>query len=206
MFKILLASLLGAMICVGWGAVSWMVLQWHNTTLHRFADEGAIGAILRTDAGSVLQAKSLPSGVFMLPGMQVERTHAPRDEAAARRQAAEKARNDGPFVYAVVRPGPREMNLMVNMGYAFGRSFVACAIIALMLSWTVRLDYLQRVFFCALGGLFAGAVTDLPMLIWFEAPVRHTLINLADHLCEWFLAGLAIAAFIPGRELWERMR
>jgi len=38
------------------------------------------------------------------------------------------------------------------------------------------------------------------MLIWFESPLRHTLINMADHLCEWFLAGLVIGALVQERE------
>jgi hypothetical protein len=204
MFKILLAALLGALICVLWGAVSWMVLQWHNSTLSKFQDEGAVAAFLKADAGTVLKIRGQSSGVFMLPFVSQDRV--PSEESKARKQAAIKAHDDGPYVYAIIRPGPTPTNMWINLGLTAARSFAACFIIALLLSWTMRLDYIQRVFFCAIAGLFAGLVSDVPMLIWFEAPLRYTLINLADHLCEWFLAGLAVAAFVPGREIWERMR
>ena len=38
MLKILLSSLLGAALCVTWGAVSWMVLEWHGSTVRKFTD------------------------------------------------------------------------------------------------------------------------------------------------------------------------
>jgi hypothetical protein len=205
MVKILLAALLGAVVCVVWGAVSWTVLQWHGSSLHKFADEAVLGTIIKADAGMVLKLRGQTSGVFMLPGGPAGDKVA-REDSKARHQAALKAREDGPYVYAIVRPGPATRGLAANLGFSAARSFAACFIIALLLSWTMRLDYIQRVFFCAIAGLFAGLVSEVPMLIWFEAPLRHTLINLADHLCEWFLAGLAIAAFVPGREVWERMR
>ena len=198
MLKILLSSLLGAALCVGWWAVSWTVLGWHDSTLRKFADESAVAAVVKANADT--------PGVYMLPVAVADNRRAPQDqhEAAANRKAAEHARADGPFAYAIVRPGPKTFSLGTSLGFAFGRSFLGCFAIALLLSWTVRLDYIQRVFFCVLAGLFAGVATDLPMLIWFEAPLRHTLINMADHVCEWFIAGLAIAAVIEGREVWER--
>lgn len=142
----------------------------------------------------------------MLPGALGGMEHTPKDEVSVIKKSTGLALNKGPFIYGVVRIGSRSVSLPLNLALSFGRSFVACFLIALMLSWTVRLDYLQRVFFCALAGLFAGLVSDVPMMIWFEEPVRHALISMAGHLCEWFLAGLAIAAFVPGRELWEDLR
>ncbi len=198
--------MLGAVVCVAWGAVSWMGLDWHSGTLNKFADEDVVGAIIKADAGTVLKSKGQTSGVFMLPLGSVAGERIASQESRARNQAAHQSHEDGPYLYAIIRPGPKSTSMAVNLGLAAARSFVACLIIALLLSWTMRLDYVQRVFFCAIAGLFAGLVSDVPMLIWFEAPLRHTIINLANHLCEWFLAGLVIAAFVPGREVWERFR
>ncbi|MCE9519780.1 MAG: hypothetical protein K8R87_09545 [Verrucomicrobia bacterium] len=206
MSKILLAALFGAIICVAWGAISWMGLEWHSGTLNRFADEAAVGEIIKADAGAVLEHNGQTSGMFMLPLGTVVGERAPSEESKARNRAALQAHADGPYFYGIIRPGPKPMNMIVNLSLAFARSFAACFIIALLLSWTMRLDYVQRIFFCAIAGLFAGLVSDVPLLIWFEAPLHHTLINLADHLCEWFLAGLVIAALVPGREIWERIR
>jgi hypothetical protein len=86
--------------------------------------------------------------------------------------------------------------------WAFLRSIGACFVVALLVRQTKRLDYIQKVGFCVLCGIFAGLVADVPMLVWFEAPLRYTLINMADHLCEWFLAGLAIGAIVQEREAY----
>lgn len=206
MSKILLAALLGAVVCVIWGAVSWMGLEWHAGTFNKFDDESAVASIIKDDAGEVLKHKGQASGVFVLPHVTVVGERVANEDTKARKQAGLKAHNDGPFVYAIIRPGQKVTNMGVNLGFAAARSFVACLILALLLSWTMRLDYIQRVFVCTMAGLFAGLVCDVPILIWFEAPLHHTLINLADHLCEWFLAGLVIAAFVPGQEIWEKFR
>lgn len=198
MNKILIAALLGAFTCVLWGLLSWMALQWHVTSLHQFKNEAAVAAVINTNA--------VQSGVYMLPSALGALEHTPKNEVAATKKAASLALQKGPFVYSIVRIGSRNVSLPLNIAFSFLRSFGACFVIALMLSWTLRLDYLQRVFFCALAGLFAGLVSDVPMMIWFEEPVRHALISMAGHLCEWFLAGLVIAAFVPGRELWEKFR
>ncbi len=198
MSKIFTASLLGAIACVIWGALSWMVLQWHSNSLNKFNDESAVAA--------AITANATHSGVYMLPSTLGSMEHTPKEEIAINRKSAELALKNGPFVYATVRIGSHNPSMPLNLALSFLRSFIACFVIALMLSWTMRLDYLQRVFFCAMAGLFAGLVSDVPMMIWFEEPVRHALISIAGHLCEWFLAGLAIAAFVPGRELWEKMR
>jgi hypothetical protein len=205
MFKILLAALVGTVVCVLWGAVSWMVLQWHNSSLNKFGDEAAVGKVIKAETAMTLKLKGQTSGVFMLPSVPSANERIPSEESKARSQAALKARDDGPYVYAIIRPGEKPRGMGLNLAFAAARSFAACLIMAFLLSWTMRLDFIQRVFFCALVGLFAGLVSDVPLMIWFEAPLRYTLINFADHLCEWFLAGLAIAGFVPGREIWERL-
>lgn len=198
MSKIFLGSLLGAFTCLIWGLLSWLALQWHVTSLHKFNDEAAVTAVMTSNADH--------SGVYMLPGALGGMEHTPKEEVAATKKSAELALKKGPFVYAIVRTGNRDVSMSLNLAFSFLRSFLACLVISLMISCTIRLDYLQRVFFCALAGLFAGLVSDVPMMIWFEEPVRHALISMAGHLCEWFLAGLVIAAFVPGRELWEKFR
>lgn len=198
MSKIFLGSLLGAIACLIWGAVSWFVLQWHGNSLYKFNHEAEVAAVISANADH--------TGVYMLPSTIGNMEHTPKEEVAATRKSAGLALINGPFVYSIVRIGNRNVSLWLNVAFSFIRSFVACFVIALMLAWTVRLDYLQRVFFCALAGFFAGLVSDVPMMIWFEEPVHYALISMAGHLCEWFLAGLIIAAFVPGSELWEKMR
>lgn len=194
MGRVFIASFLGAIVCFIWGALSWMLLDWHSSSLRTFDNEAVVA--------KTLAASAPEKGVYILPnGM----THADRNPSQQSQAAAEKAKADlqaGPFIYAIVRPGPKKQPFPVDLTFlwAFLRSLAACFIVALMVRLTKRLDYIQKVGFCVLCGVFAGLVTDVPMLVWFEAPLRYTLINMADHLCEWFLAGLVIGAVVQERE------
>ena len=55
---------------------------------------------------------------------------------------------------------------------------------------------LARVGLCAALGLFAGIAAEVPMWIWFEAPPRDLVVNMVDHVIEWALGGLVLAAFL----------
>jgi hypothetical protein len=196
MGRVFIASFVGAIICFTWGALSWMVLDWHSSTLRSFDNEPAVAKLL---------ASSAPEhGMYVLPNVMRHESRNPSPQSQA---AAQKARADmqvGPYAFAVVRPGPKEHRFGMDLTFlwAFLRSLGACFVLALMVRLTKRLDYIQKVGFCVLGGTFAGLVADIPMFVWFEAPLRYTLINMADHLCEWFLAGLAIGAIVQEREAY----
>lgn len=120
-------------------------------------------------------------------------------EAAVTWQASQSALRRGPYAFAFVRRGVHHSSLLWSRGYALARSFVASCLIAVLLSWTAGLGYLRRWLFCMLAGVFAGLVAEVPLMIWFEAPLDYTVTCIVDHLCEWSLAGLPLAAFVPGR-------
>lgn len=196
MGRVFIASLVGAIVCVIWGGVSWMALDWHSSTVLSFENEETVA--------KTIAATAPRHGIYMLPNWMGGTSRAPTAESQAAQQKAKTELQAGPYVYAIVRPGPKSQpfGMDLTLAWAFARSLGACFIIALLLRQTKRLDYIQKVGFCVLCGIFAGLVTDAPMLIWFEAPLRHTLINMADHVCEWFLAGLLISALVQERETY----
>jgi hypothetical protein len=162
---------------------------------------------LKSFDNEALVAKTLASsapehGVYMLPNWMGRGGRNQTLEAEAAMQQAKSDMQAGPYTFAIVRAGPKvpRFGMDLSFAWAFLRSLGACFIVALLVRQTKRLDYIQKVGFCTLCGIFAGLVTDVPMLIWFEAPLRYTLISMADHLCEWFLAGLVIGAFVQERE------
>jgi hypothetical protein len=183
-----------------------MLLKWHESVMHEFESESAVATALRTNTEDQLKRFGLESGVFLLSGVPKKPPERLEQTAAAQSTARPKASEPPVFAFLIIRPGGRTAPLWLSLAYVFGRSFLACLFLSLMLSWTMRLDYLQRVIFCVLGGVFASLVADVPMLIWLEAPVRYIFINFADHLCEWTLVGIVIAMIIEGRDVWERMR
>jgi hypothetical protein len=196
MGRVFVATLVGAIVSFVWGAVSWMVLDWHRSTVRAFDNEEAVAKAI---GGSAKE-----HGVYLLPNWMGKPVRTPTQETQAAEQRAKVLRQAGPTLFAIVRPGPRQdrFGMDLTFAYAFLRSLGACFIVALLVRQTKRLDYIQKVGFCVLCGIFAGLATDVPMLIWFEAPLRYTLIHVADHLCEWFLVGLVIGALVEEREAY----
>ena len=188
MKRTIFAALLAAIICMVWGGISWMVLGWHNQEVRSFKDEAAVRQSLIDNAPQ--------TGVYMLPNPM-----SGSDHSKTAWEAAEAKRKAGPFFFGVIRPSRGGQDMSTSFGMGLGRSFIAALLVAGLLSMTARLDFLQRVLFCTLCGLFAGFVADVPMHIWFESPLRYTLINVADHVVEWFLAGLAIAGMVTGKDI-----
>ena len=208
MSKILLAALLGSLLCVLWTATSWLALPWHDAALRDFHDESAVAAALKNNAADELQRRRESSGVFLLPRNALLGTAAlpPTETDVMRATSTRKPVDNAMFAFVVVRPGAFHFNVIMALVWTFVRSLAACFILALMLSWTMRLDYLQRLVFCVLGGVFSSLVADAPLMVWLQMPLRYSITNFADHLCEWSLVGLAIAGMVEGRDVWEKIR
>lgn len=208
MTKILLAALLSSLVCVLWTATSWLVLPWHDSVLRDFHDESDVATALQENAADQMKMRGEQSGVFLLPRNALLGTSAPppTETEVLKATSTRKPVDNAMFAFVVVRRGAFHLNVIMALVWTFARSLVACFIIALMLSWTMRLDYLQRVVFCALGGVLSGLVADAPLMTWLQMPLRYSVTNFADHLCEWTLAGLVVAAMVEGREVWERIR
>jgi hypothetical protein len=192
MKQIALATLVGALVSFTWGFISWMQLSWHRDEMKSFTNEAAVAEVIR--------ANTPAPGQYILPG----NPSLPKNADLAERDTAEKAHQraltQGPFLYATVRPQAKIVDMNTSMIYSFVRSLCAALVLSILLSMTSRLDYIQRLGFCALVGLFVGIAAEAQQYVWFEAPLRFTLVNVLDYVAEWFVAGLAIAGIVVGRD------
>ena len=186
--KLLFGALLAALASFTWGYLSWEVLGWHTNNTFGFKDETEIREALANN----LQAGH---GTYMLPHLGELPSFLPPDEKAAKQAAVKQARDDGPFLYATIRPGKKPFNMNQALGLSFTRSFLACLILGGILSG-FALPYAKKVFFCAAMGLFAGLAADVPDWIWFELRGSDLFVAIADHLLEWTAAGCVLAVFV----------
>lgn len=193
--KLLLAALLAALVSFAWGFLSWSVLDWHDAGRHDFKDEAAVAEVIKANA-------THGTGLYQLPFPRRPLSIATPDERARQETAFRAASNQGPYLYAIVRPGRQEWNLAANLGWSFARSFLAALLLGALLKQTV-LSFPGRLAFCAAAAVFAVLVCVLPQRIWFELPAREVIVGLADAFIEWLLAGLVLALFL-GREPTER--
>lgn len=193
--KLLLASLLAAILSFGWGFVSWTLMGWHQQGMHDFKDEAAVTEVIKANA-------THGTGIYVLPYPRKAVSYADSSEQPKLDAAHLKAHADGPYLHAIIRPGRHDWSLSENLGWGFGRSFLAALILGALLNQTV-LAFPGRLTFCAAAGLFAGVVCILPQMIWFELPQRDVIVGVADYVIEWLLAGLVLSLFLS-REPTDR--
>jgi len=191
MGKIILGAFLAAIAVFVWEAASWMVIGWHENGFRAFRDESAVAEVIKANVTS-------GHGIYMLPAMQEPPKVATAEEKKAFLEKQEKAMADGPYFYAIIRPGKASASMGTNMMLSFGRNLICALLIAVLLS-QAALFYPARIAFVAAAGLFAGLTADLPMWIWFEQPARDTIVNIADHLIAWIIGG-AVLGLLVGKD------
>lgn len=193
--KLLLVALLAAIISFFWGFASWTLMNWHQTGMHDFKDEASVAEVIKANS-------THGTGIYTLPYPRKAVSYADPAEQKKLDETFQKDITEGPYLYAIVRPGRHETSLAKNMGWSFGRSFLAALVLGAMLSQTV-LAFPGRLAFCAGAGVFAVIACTLPQMIWFELPEREIIIGLADSFIEWLLTGVVLSAFL-GKEPTER--
>lgn len=164
------AGILAGIVLFVWSFISWTMLPWHMASVRQFNSEVAVAQIV--------QANVAESGVYMLP-------------AASTAQGA-TAQNQ-PVVFASVIMGGMPMSMAMQMGISLATQIIAAFIVAWMLSRTYRLSYIGRVAFVFAFAVAATIIRDVPLWTWFGFDLHYTLVNMADVLVGWLLAGLVLA-------------
>jgi hypothetical protein len=190
--KLIIAAVLAALVSFFWGYVSWMVLGWHEVGWHDFKDEKSVAQVITENA-------TQGRGIYMLPFMHKPLDIATPEETAEKQAAFEKAKTEGPYLYAIVRPGKTELNMTQSLVHSFVRSLIAAVLLGALMT-QLTMSYPGKLAFAAVIGALIGLGADVPDWIWFELPTRDLIVNMADHFIEWTLAGSVLALFL-GREL-----
>jgi hypothetical protein len=194
--KLIVGSLLAALLSFSWGYLSWEVLGWHKNNTFGFKDEADVKEALARNVKS-------GHGLYLLPHLAEIPSFLPAAEKAAKLEKLQTARDEGPFVYATIRPGKRPFNMGQALGLSFGRSVLGCLILAVLLANTA-FPYLGKVVFCSAAGVFAGVAAEMPAWIWFELAGSALFVALADSFFEWTLAGLVLAGFVGKPQIQVR--
>lgn len=170
--KLVLGAVLGGVILFAWGAISWMVLPWHNAVIHTFTDGNAVAQAVAANASG--------GGVYGYP------TETEPD--------AEAKMKSGPFLFVAYRTEG-----MSSMAAPLGQHFVTLLIVAFLASWlvskTAGLTYWGRVIFITVMGFTASVFCIVPTWTWMGFDCGYVMAQMADTTIGAFLSGLAIAKF-----------
>jgi hypothetical protein len=174
-------ALLGGLIVFIWGVVSWMLLPWHRTTSHKFANEKQVAMTIKENARE--------NGIYFLPSCEAE---GEKDKQEAWAKVKERMKQ-GPLVFASVH--------LEGMDPDSVRPFIGSLIIqiigAFFATWlfmkTKAMSYGRQVCWFSVLGLFAGIVSTLPAWNWMCFPASWVIVTILDLVIGWTLAGFAIA-------------
>lgn len=160
-----IGGLAGGIILFIWSAVSWMVLPWHMMNFNSFKDETAVAQTITANAPQ--------SGIYLMP-------------------IQPNAQTQGPAIFASVH-----LEGMANMTHALIIQFIIQLVSAFLVTWlltkTSGLGYMGRLGFIIIFALTVGIIANFPYWNWFNFSTNYTLVQIADTLVGWFLAGLVLA-------------
>jgi hypothetical protein len=144
MNKLIVPSLLTAVVVFIWMFISWMVIGWHNVDIKNLPDGDAL-------AEQMKQSINEP-GIYLYPGQ-------PEDESDAGMDAWTARYKTGPnvnfMVYNPVGADPMDPMLFVK---SFVINFIAAFIAGVLLMMTLAQNpsFWRRVIFVMLLGMFAA--------------------------------------------------
>lgn len=179
-----LGGFFGGLVLFFWGAFSYMVLPWHGMTLERFTDEAAVAQTLTVNASR--------SGMYILPNPHKHEPGMTEAQQEAAGEGAKARMMHGPFMFASVSlGGTRDMGQALLLNVL--SDILAAALATWLLLQTAHASYGRRVGFVVVMALTTGLVAHVPSWIWWKFSTSFTLVEFADLLIGWGLAGLVIA-------------
>ncbi len=191
MLRLLIGSLLAAVVLFAWGAVFWGVSPLPFAVMRAVPNDEVVVEVLK---------KNLPaSGVYLSPFPDEERYGADRAEAE---KAFLERHRQGPLVQITYRKDGLDAQGPAVFAAGFVHMLVSSLLVGglLMLALPGLGGYASRVLFVFLAGVFASVTVTLSTPIWFHHPWQFPLLNALYHATNWLLAGFVLGAVIRPRK------
>lgn len=173
-------AVMGGFVAFIWTNISWMVLPWHGMTISTIKNEAPLA--------QAIKANITESGLYILPWSD--------NHTEQEMQKVNQKLEQGPYIYMIVHPDGFKKSMLKMMSFGLFTNIL----IALMLTWlltkTNGLGYIQKVGFIEIAAVAGALVIIVPNLIWWQFPVSHTLVTIADTALTWGFAGLVIGKIV----------
>lgn len=190
--RIVLATIIGALVVFAWGAISHMVLPLGEVGIKSLPAEERLVP--------VLQAELHGRSIYFFPGLETRDANGrmlSADEAQAAMDTWSKKWESGPSGLVVFNPsGSPSMGPL--MGVELAGDAIAALILALVLART-SCGFASRVLIALGFGVFAWASIEISYWNWYRFPTDYTIAQLADQAIGWLLSGLAMAGLVGRR-------
>lgn len=185
--RLLLATLLGAIVFFVWGALVWTVLQLH--TLHTIENEQEVVKVLS-------EAITEP-GVYWFPNLPTNFNSADKQTQEVLWEATMDRHRAGPIMINF-HPSGQEPMPPATFIKGFALNIAAALLGSLLLVTTSISSYWGRVVFIAAIGVIVGISAHLMYWNYLLFPLDYSIMQLLDSTLGWLFAGLVIAGLVPG--------
>ena len=180
MNKLIVPSLITAVVVFIWMFISWTLLPWHNVDIKSIKDQ----ALLEQMKESLTEP-----GIYLYPGE-------PEDESNVAMQEWSDQYKAGPLVHFMVyNPQGAEWDMAIPMIKSFLINFIAAFIAGVLLMMTLAQNpsFWRRVIFVMMLGMLAAFVGPFIEWNWWSFPTGYSMVNAIDLCVTWFIAGLVLA-------------
>lgn len=182
MKKIVIATLIGALVVFAFQAMSWMVTPIHADTL-RYSEHDA-------EIHAFLSERLKDDAVYSFPGKPPGMSESEHQEQMA-------AHANEPWM-VVTNHTSMDMDMSGNMLTGFLYSVLSVLIIVWILTAgaSVFTSFGSRFFICVLFGVFLVLNSSLADMNWWSAPWHFVQGELIDGLVTWSLCGLWLGFYM----------
>jgi hypothetical protein len=186
--RIILGGFLAGVAMFIWGALSHMALGLEESSIKEIPTEPAVLAAMQTGIKD--------AGFYFFPGMGPQQGLTKEQKAEAEKKWMEKYQA-GPRGILIYHPDGEQAMSPKQLGLQFGAVAVTGLLAALVLAQARSLrGYGGRLAFVTVLGLLPFLMVNFPYWNWYGFPTHYTLIQLADKLITFFVAGLVLAAIV----------
>ncbi len=183
MKKPVIGIILGTVVCFVWGAVSWMVLPWHNSSIRTLPEEQLIMDTVKTVVSD--------PGFYIFPSNKTP-------NGQMDKKLWEEKYKKGPNGILVFSPGGHDF--MPPQAFLFDilSNLIIASITMLILNLSrdrVK-SIVPRAFLVAAIGIAVGTAAHGMYWNWFHFPTDFTCVALADTFISFLLLGFTQAKFV----------
>jgi len=181
MNKLIVPSLLTAVVVFIWMFISWAVIGWHNIDLNTLPNGESLT--------EQMSQNITEPGIYLYPGQ-------PEDESDEGMKAWTERYKAGPNVnFMVYNPAGADPMDPMQFIKSFIINFIAAFIAGVLLMMTLAQNpsFWRRVIFVMMLGMFAAFVGPFVEWNWWSYPTGYSMVVAADLCVTWFIAGLVLA-------------
>ncbi|MCB9357512.1 MAG: hypothetical protein H6505_02975 [Calditrichaeota bacterium] len=182
--RFILAGVLAGLAMFVWGAVSHMMIPWHDATYNTFRDEDLVAEVLMKEAGE--------SGIYIAPMAGMLDKGLTDEQRDQRMNEAWDKGKQGPNIFmSFHREGKDGMAMPMILDLV---TLIVMSLLMLFLLQAVpQLTWMGKVLFVVIAGTAGIALVQMEQWIWWSFSSGYVLVNIVDGAIRWAVGGMVLA-------------